>query len=88
MLSTEFLMVSPKFSYDLLVLDTLLEHRSGFDVCRDLRKAKLGVPLILLGSRQGSEDKIEALQAGADDFLCKKGMAFEELLAKMESILS
>jgi tetratricopeptide (TPR) repeat protein len=80
--------VSPQFSYDLLVLDTLLEHRSGFDVCRDLRKAKLGVPLILLGSRQGSEDKIEALQAGADDFLCKKGMAFEELLAKMESILS
>jgi tetratricopeptide (TPR) repeat protein len=80
--------VSPKYSYDLLVLDTLLEHRSGFDVCRDLRKAQLDVPLILLGSRQGSEDKIEALQAGADDFICKKGMAFEELLAKMESILS
>lgn len=80
--------VSPAHTYDLLVLDTLLEHRSGFDVCRDLRKANLDVPLILLGNRQGSEDKIEALQAGADDFLGKKNLVFEELLAKVNSLLS
>ena len=80
--------VSPSHTYELLILDALLEHRSGFDVCRDLRKANLDVPLILLGNRQGSEDKIEALQAGADDFISKKRMVFEELLAKIQALLS
>jgi CheY-like chemotaxis protein len=73
--------------YDMLVLDALLEHRSGFDVCRELRKRHVEKPVILLGGRQGVEDKIEALQAGADDFLSKKNIVFEELLAKMEALL-
>lgn len=73
--------------YDMLVLDTLLEHRSGFDVCRDLRAREIEAPVVLLGSRRGLEDKIEALQAGADDYLFQRGMAFEELLAKMEALL-
>ncbi|MBI1763100.1 MAG: response regulator [Acidobacteria bacterium] len=73
--------------FGMLVLDALLAHKSGFDVCRDLRKAKLETPVILLGGRQGIEDKIEALQAGADDFLSKRNLVFEELLAKMEALL-
>lgn len=79
--------VSPKHSYNLLVLDALLEHHSGFDICRKLRKNNLETPIILLGSRQGIEDKIEALQAGADDFISKKNLIFEELLAKTEVLL-
>ena len=74
-------------NFSLLVLDALLEFKSGFDVCRELRKAKLETPVILLGSRHGIEDKIEALQAGADDFLSKRNLVFEELLAKMEALL-
>ncbi len=73
--------------YSLLILDALLEHRSGFDVCRELRKGKQETPVILLGARQGIEDKIEALQAGADDFLSKRGLVFEELLAKIDALL-
>jgi CheY-like chemotaxis protein/predicted negative regulator of RcsB-dependent stress response len=73
--------------FGMLVLDALLEHKSGFDVCRELRKAKFETPVILLGGRQGIEDKIEALQAGADDFLSKRNLVFEELLAKMEALL-
>jgi CheY-like chemotaxis protein len=76
-----------KYSYDLLVLDALLEHYSGFDICRELRKNKLETPIVLLGSRQGVEDKIEALQAGADDFISKKNLVFEELLAKVDVLL-
>jgi DNA-binding response OmpR family regulator len=79
--------VSSDYHYDVLVLDALLEHRSGFDVCRDLRKANLDMPVILIGHRQGVEDKIEALGAGADDFISKRNMVFEELLAKMEALL-
>jgi len=73
--------------YSCLLLDALLEHRSGFDVCRELRRHRLETPVILLGGRHGLEDKIEALQAGADDFLSKRNMAFEELMAKMEALL-
>jgi DNA-binding response OmpR family regulator len=79
--------ISTLYNYDVLVLDALLEHRSGFDVCRDLRKANLDMPVILIGHRQGVEDKIEALGAGADDFISKRNMVFEELLAKMEALL-
>jgi pSer/pThr/pTyr-binding forkhead associated (FHA) protein/CheY-like chemotaxis protein len=79
--------VSSDYHYDVFVLDALLEHRSGFDVCRDLRKANLDMPVILIGHRQGVEDKIEALGAGADDFISKRNMVFEELLAKMEALL-
>lgn len=76
-----------KLHFDVLVLDALLEHRSGFDVCRELRKRKDQTPVILLGSRQGVEDKIEALQSGADDYLSKKNLVFEELLAKIDALL-
>jgi len=74
-------------AYDLMILDALLEHRSGFDVCRELRKRKQETPVILLGARQGLEDKIEALQSGADDFLSKRNLVFEELLAKIDALL-
>jgi tetratricopeptide (TPR) repeat protein len=73
--------------YQLLLLEALLEHKSGFDICRELRKSKRETPVILLGGRQGIEDKIEALQAGADDFLSKRNLVFEELLAKIEALL-
>ena len=78
---------APAQPYQLLLLDALLEHKSGFDVCRELRKAKRETPVILLGGRQGVEDKIEALQSGADDFLSKRNLVFEELLAKVEALL-
>lgn len=74
-------------NFSMLVVDALLARKSGFDICRDLRKAKFETPVILLGGRHGIEDKIEALQAGADDFLSKRNLVFEELLAKMEALL-
>ncbi len=79
--------IDPSQNYHLLILDALLEYRSGFDVCRELRKKKRETPVILLGGRQGLEDKIEALQSGADDFLSKRNIVFEELLAKVEALL-
>jgi DNA-binding response OmpR family regulator len=74
-------------SYQLLILDALLEHKSGFDICREMRKSKRETPVILIGGRQGVEDKIEALQSGADDFLSKRNLVFEELMAKIDALL-
>jgi len=79
--------VSSDYSYDILILDALLEYYSGFDICRELRKGNLETQIILLGARQGIEDKIEALQSGADDFISKQNMVFEELLAKIDALL-
>ena len=79
--------ISQSNVYHLLILDALLEHKSGFDICRELRKSKRETPVILLGGRQGVEDKIEALQSGADDFLSKRNLVFEELMAKIEALL-
>ena len=78
---------SPSNAHHLLILDALLEHKSGFDICRDLRKRKRETPVILLGGRQGVEDQIEALQSGADDFLSKRNLLFEVLMAKIEALL-
>ncbi len=79
--------MSQSSAYQLLILDALLEHKSGFDICREMRKSKRETPVILLGGRQGVEDKIEALQSGADDFLSKRNLVFEELMAKIEALL-
>jgi tetratricopeptide (TPR) repeat protein len=73
--------------YSLFILETLLEYKSGFDICRELRKSKRETPVILLGGRQGVEDQIEALQSGADDFLSKRNLVFEVLMAKVEALL-
>jgi tetratricopeptide (TPR) repeat protein len=83
----EFALKNQQQDYHLLILDALLEFKSGFDICRELRKNKRDTPVVLLGGRQGLEDKIEALQSGADDFLSKRNFVFEELLAKVEALL-
>ena len=61
-------------------------------ICGDLLTTllirwNLETPVVLLGGRAGVEDKIEALQSGADDYLSKRKMVFEELHAKMEALL-
>jgi two-component system KDP operon response regulator KdpE len=70
---------------DLLVLDLGLPDRDGVEVIRDLR-AWSSVPIIVLSARGDEEDKVEALDAGADDYLAKPfGVA--ELLARTRALL-
>jgi two-component system alkaline phosphatase synthesis response regulator PhoP len=73
-------------SYDLVILDVMLPKRNGFDVCRDIRKAGLAVPIIMLTARGQLVDKVLGLKIGADDYLTKP---FEmlELLARIEALL-
>jgi two-component system KDP operon response regulator KdpE len=66
---------------DLIVLDLGLPDRSGNDVCVDVRKTS-EVPIIVLSARSGSDDKITALEQGADDYLTKPFSA-DELLARI-----
>jgi two-component system alkaline phosphatase synthesis response regulator PhoP len=72
--------------FDLVVLDVLLPERSGFDVCRELRRRGVETPVIMLGSRGQVQDRVVGLRLGADDYLVKP-FAMLELLARVEARL-
>jgi two-component system, OmpR family, alkaline phosphatase synthesis response regulator PhoP len=72
--------------FDLLILDLMLPKKSGTDVCRDLRKMGLAIPILMLTARTQTEDIVQGLKTGADDFLTKP-FEMVELLARIEALL-
>lgn len=72
--------------YDLLILDILLPGRNGLEVCAELRKREIMVPILMLTAMDTTKDKIFGLDAGADDYLVKP-FVFEELLARVRALL-
>src|SRR5947207_9774428 len=58
--------------YDLIVLDVLLPHRDGFEVCRELRDRGDATPVLMLTARAAVDDRITGFDAGADDYLDRK----------------
>jgi DNA-binding response OmpR family regulator len=71
--------------FDLLILDWMLPDRSGLQIVRGLRAAEIGVPILMLTARDQIEDRVEGLDAGADDYL-PKPFAFPELLARVRAL--
>jgi two-component system Ni(II)/redox-responsive regulator NrsR len=71
--------------YDLAILDWMLPELSGLDLCRRARAAGMGLPLLLLTARAETADRVEGLDAGADDYLSKP-FAMEELLARIRAL--
>jgi two-component system copper resistance phosphate regulon response regulator CusR len=72
-------------AYDAIVLDVMLPGRSGIDLARTLREAGVVTPILMLTARGRLDDKIEGLDAGADDYLTKP-FEFEELLARLRAL--
>jgi two-component system, OmpR family, response regulator len=72
--------------YDAIVLDVGLPGRDGYAVCRALRAAQVWTPVLMLTARGAVEDRIEGLDAGADDYVVKP-FAFGELLARLRALL-
>jgi DNA-binding response OmpR family regulator len=72
--------------YDLIVLDLMLPGRDGVEVCRNLRRAGVRTPVLMLTARTTLKDKVEGLDSGADDYLTKP-FAFEEFLARVRALL-
>jgi two-component system alkaline phosphatase synthesis response regulator PhoP len=73
-------------NFDLILLDVMLPRKKGFDVCRDLRKAGLVVPIIMLTARGETVDKVLGLKIGADDYVTKPFQMIE-LMARIEALL-
>jgi two-component system response regulator CpxR len=71
--------------FDLVILDAMLPVLDGFEVLRQLRK-RSSVPVIMLTARTSRPDRVEGLNAGADDYL-PKPFGPEELLARMRAVL-
>jgi two-component system, OmpR family, response regulator len=71
--------------YDAIVLDVMLPGLDGFAVCRRLRDEGVWAPVLMLTARDAVEDRIEGLDAGADDYLLKP-FSFAELLARLRAL--
>jgi len=71
--------------YDVVILDLMLPIKNGLDVCRELRSAGAAVPVLMLTARDGVDDRIAGLNAGADDYLTKP-FHFGELLARVHAL--
>jgi len=72
--------------YDLVVLDRMLPGTDGIHICKALRDHNKSVPIIILTAKDKIEDRVEGLNAGADDYLVKP-FAFEELLARIRALM-
>ncbi|GAB3806652.1 response regulator transcription factor [Humibacter antri] len=73
-------------SFDVLVLDIMLPGKNGYEVCRELRAAHIGVPILMLTAKDGEYDEADALDLGADDYLTKP-FSFVVLLARLRALL-
>jgi two-component system response regulator MprA len=73
-------------SPDALVLDLQLPDIDGLAVCRRIREAGDDIPILMLTARHGIDDRVQGLDAGADDYLVKP-FALEELLARLRALL-
>ena len=71
--------------YDVIILDRLLPEIDGITICQRLRAEKNHTPILMLTARGQTHDKVEGLNAGADDYLVKP-FAFEELLARIRAL--
>ena len=71
--------------YDLIILDRLLPEMDGIEIAKKLRERKIHTPIIMLTAKGQISDKVEGLDAGADDYLSKP-FAFEELLARIRAL--
>ncbi|NPD31260.1 response regulator transcription factor [Eggerthellaceae bacterium zg-1084] len=71
--------------YDVVILDLMLPHMNGYDVVRELRRAQVSTPVLMLTARGDVRDKIAGLDAGADDYMTKP-FAPAELLAHLRAL--
>ena len=71
--------------YDLVVLDLRLPGMSGLEVLRTLRDRGIPTPILILTAQDAVGQKVEALRAGADDYVTKP-FSFEEVLARVEAL--
>ncbi|MFV0458510.1 MAG: response regulator transcription factor [Actinomycetales bacterium] len=82
---SEALQILAKDSVDAVLLDVRMPHPDGLTVCRTVRRQADRTPILMLTAADAIADRVEGLDAGADDYLVKP-FAFEELLARLKAL--
>ena len=72
-------------SYDAILLDVMLPGIDGLATCRALREREIWTPVLMLTARDAVDDRVNGLDAGADDYLAKP-FSFDELLARLRAL--
>jgi heavy metal response regulator len=72
--------------YDAIILDVMLPDQDGVQACTNLRRRRVGTPILMLTALSTTGDKVKGLDAGADDYLTKP-FEFDELLARVRALL-
>lgn len=81
----EATMLAHVYDYDVILLDVVLPRKNGFQIAAELRREGRNTPIMMLTSRDSTEDVVRGLDAGADDYL-PKPFKFEELLARIRAL--
>lgn len=71
--------------YDIVLLDIIIPYKNGVELCKDMRRIKPDLPILMLTALGTTEDKINGFDAGADDYLVKP-FEFAELLARIRAL--
>ena len=71
--------------YDMIILDLMLPKRDGFEICKHTRKLGIKTPILILTAKDNTDDKVNLLDAGADDYLVKP-FSLDELLARVRAL--
>jgi DNA-binding response OmpR family regulator len=71
--------------FDAVVLDVIMPHKDGLEVCRELREQGMGIPIIILSTKNSVSDRIAGLDSGADDYLIKP-FTYAELAARLRAL--
>ena len=83
---TEGLSMARVGEYDAIVLDVMLPAKNGFEVVAELRAKGITTPVLMLTAKANVEDRVQGLDAGADDYLVKP-FAFAEFLARIRALI-
>ncbi len=73
-------------NYDLMILDWMLPGKTGLEICQELRRQGVTTPVLFLTAKDTLDDRVEGLDAGADDYLVKP-FELRELLARVRALL-
>jgi len=73
-------------TYDLILLDVMMPKMNGFDVCKNIRQAKLSIPILMLTAKGTIEDKTDGFDSGADDYIVKP-FDIQEVLLRIRVLL-
>ena len=83
---TDALWMATENPFDAIVLDVMLPGKNGYEVCRELRAADRWAPIIMLTARDAVDERVQGLDAGADDYL-PKPFSFAELSARVRALV-